>query len=109
MLEAQGAAALIATGTKIWNDVGRRGRKDWSFQGDLIKNPEAMAAYTWSFLRKCRASPPTIVITDRIVGDGMTQRLDWGSSEDVYNAKRAAMFRILKLVSALRNVELSAY
>lgn len=108
MVEAQGARALTATGTKIWHDVGRRGRKDWAFQGDLTKAPEAMTAYTISFLRKCGASSPTTVITDRLVGDGITQRLDWGSSADVYDAKRAALFQINKSVSALDNIDLSA-
>lgn len=109
MLEAQGARALTTTGTKIWHDVGRRGRKDWAFRGDLTKAPGAMTAYTISFLKKCRASSPTIVITDRLVGDGVTQRLDWGKSADVYNAKQAVLFQINKSVSALDNIDLSAY
>ncbi|KKY37576.1 hypothetical protein UCDDA912_g02466 [Diaporthe ampelina] len=68
-----------------------------------------MTVYTISFLRKCRASSPTIAITDRLVGDGITQRLDWGSSADVYNAKHAALFQINKslfdsvLTAAARN------
>lgn len=101
MLEAQNAKALTATGTKIWYDVGRRGRKGWAFQDDLTKTPGAMAAYTTSFLRKCRASSPTIVITDRLFGDGVTQRLAWGTNANIYNAKQAALFQINKSVSAL--------
>lgn len=109
MLEAHGASALIATGTKIWHDVGRRGRKNWAFQGDLTKTPDAMGPYTSSYLRKLRASSPTIIISDRLVGDGATVRLAWGSSADVYNAKQAVLFQLNKSVSALDNINLSAF
>ncbi|KPM38673.1 hypothetical protein AK830_g7871 [Neonectria ditissima] len=99
MLESpRGNDALLSTGNGIWNVFGRRQRRTTIFQGD----ESTMPAFVNKFLAKCRADPPTIIVSDRITGEGLAERVDWqnvhGAKEDVYSAKWAALFRLNKTV-----------
>ncbi|KAK5993042.1 hypothetical protein PT974_06469 [Cladobotryum mycophilum] len=49
------------------------------------------------FLMACRRSPPSLVVSDRVLGEGVTQRVDWPRN-DPYDPKWGALFRLNKKV-----------
>ncbi|KAK4655500.1 hypothetical protein QC762_302938 [Podospora pseudocomata] len=59
-----------------------------------------MAASVDRYLTKIRAEPPTIIVSDRIEGEGETIRLQWINvlREADYIAKMAVFFRLYKMI-----------
>lgn len=59
-----------------------------------------MAASVDRYLTKIRADPPTVIVSDRIEGEGETIRLQWINVliEADYTAKMAVFFRLNKMV-----------
>lgn len=101
MLETrEGREALVETGTSIWKELGPRARRDILFRGDPVKDGQLMAASVDRYLTKIRADLPTVIVSDRIEGEGETIRLQWINvlREADYTAKMAVFFRLNKTV-----------
>ncbi|KAK7429163.1 hypothetical protein QQZ08_004378 [Neonectria magnoliae] len=99
MLECpRGRQALETTGTAVWRGSTVRERRDWIFQGGVSEMPQFVAR----FLTLCRYDPPNIIVSDRLTGEGLTQRVDWLNEVDGglngYTPKFAALFRLNKTV-----------
>ena len=78
MLESsRGRQALVTVGTNSWVAFGRRQRKGIILQGDVAKNPRIMNQFVDAFINKCRADPPNVIVSSRLTGEGVTQRLAW--------------------------------
>lgn len=104
LLESRrGLAALIQTGTVSWKKVRLSERRDFAFKGDLYKDPSLMDGFVRRFLSKCRANPPTVILSDRIPGEGLAIRMNWanalGNNEEKFNAKWSVVFRLNLTVS----------
>ncbi|KAF4472494.1 hypothetical protein FALBO_619 [Fusarium albosuccineum] len=103
MLESpRGRGDLITTGTEIWTSYSRRQRRRVIIQGDVSRDDTIMPRFVDRFLDKCRADPPNIIVSDRLRGEGLVERVDWpaylGDQEANYNPKWAALFRLNKHV-----------
>lgn len=103
MLESRrGSEALVTLISDAWRASDRRARKTFVPQGNLQTDLSEARQFVNTFLSKCRAEPPNIIISDRITGEGLAQRLDWpsmlGAKISDYNPKWAALFRINKTV-----------
>lgn len=104
MLESpRGRAGLVAVGRDIANAWGRRDRRGMAFYRDRgvrggvddADSPEAMRRAVDRFLRLMRADPPNVVVSTRVPGDAMVERIGWFEGESQrYSAKEAAMFRL---------------
>ncbi|EWG48984.1 hypothetical protein FVEG_08616 [Fusarium verticillioides 7600] len=90
----------------------RRAQETFIPKSNLQTDLNEARRFVDTFLAKCRAKPPNIIISDRITGEGLAQRVDWpsilGSQIGDYNPKWAAMFRLNKAVvdSAVSAAEL---
>ena len=95
----EGTRALARVGRDVYNEIGRRARRNIFFQGDLGRHPQLMDEFASGFIARCRADPPNIIVSDRLYGEGLTQRLNWRAISDDYSAKWGALYRINKVVS----------
>lgn len=92
-------ASLKQTGISICTAWGRRGSRGLAFKGDVGTNPASMVEAVDDFLAKLRSSPPNIIVSTRVTGEGLTQRLPWlALVGENYDPKYAAVFRLNKTV-----------
>ncbi|KAK7413373.1 hypothetical protein QQX98_007750 [Neonectria punicea] len=101
MLECpRGRQALEITGTEVWRGSTAREQRSFIFQGDVSGMPQ----FVDRFLTTCRYDPPNVIVSDRITGEGLAQRVGWpgevggGGGMDDYTPKLAAVFRLNKTV-----------
>ncbi|UPK94800.1 hypothetical protein LCI18_005735 [Fusarium solani-melongenae] len=78
-------------------------RKTFIWTGNIQSDRERTQKLVDSFLSKCRASQPNLIVSDRIAGEGLATRLDWpgfldATDPNVYSPKWAATFRINKML-----------
>ncbi|TVY68100.1 hypothetical protein Focb16_v002492 [Fusarium oxysporum f. sp. cubense] len=113
MLESRrGREALVMLISDAWRASDRRAQKTFIPKSNFQTDLNEARRFVDTFLAKCRAEPPNIIISDRITGEGLAQRVDWrsilGSQIGDYNPKWAAMFRLNKTVvdSAVNAAEL---
>jgi hypothetical protein len=89
-----------------WRASDRRAQKTFIPKSNFQTDLNEARRFVDTFLAKCRAEPPNIIISDRITGEGLAQRVDWpsilGSQIGDYNLKWAAMFRLNKTVGFSR-------
>lgn len=103
MLESpRGRQALIEVGTAVWDRFRRRGRRNFALQGDLSQDPYLITRHADQFIQRCRIDPPNVIVSDRILGEGLAERVNWPNmvhkNAGVYSPKWAAMFRVNKTV-----------
>ncbi|KAJ0124721.1 hypothetical protein J7T55_006062 [Diaporthe amygdali] len=99
MLEtSRGRYVLSNIGVEECESWGPRAAKSLVFKQNPKANPNAMKDYVNEWLQKLRRNAPTVTISDRIQGDGVTQRLDWGNSPSEYIVTKAVLFRVNKIL-----------
>lgn len=107
MMETEdGRAALTRVGQGVMEKHRSRSRRSTPYYKDPRLrggfNPSdtrAMRhAVDW-FLEKLRNDPPNILVSTRVEGDGVTQRMDWHQRDPNFSAKWSVMFQLNKWVS----------
>ena len=100
MLESpRGKHALFETARDVVAALGRKAKKEAVFKTDTeIPEESRLSVFMSTFLSRCRSSPPNITISNRVVGDGYTRRLDWclhlGKQRAVYDPKYGALYHL---------------
>ncbi|KAM0425347.1 hypothetical protein ACHAPT_009403 [Fusarium lateritium] len=86
----------------IWRVLPARAKKTFTIKADLSKEAGKARELVDKFLSKCRSQPPNVIVSDRITGEGLAERVNWqnvmGPSTDTYNPKWAAILRLSKTV-----------
>lgn len=95
----QGRSSLVATARDIWSTWSNRQRRGMHFQqGNTAMDATQMNRAVNEFLASVRENPPNIIISTRVTGEGLTQRVHWANRFNRYNAKFAALFRLNRTV-----------
>ena len=83
MLESfQGLLALVQVGMMTLGNLRSSHKKRIVFQSNGTKESLAMEEFVSKVPRKVRAEPPTMIVSDRVLGEGDTQRTDWVNALD---------------------------
>ncbi|KAK4112796.1 hypothetical protein N656DRAFT_779027 [Canariomyces notabilis] len=94
MLESpDGREALIDTAGALCDGWTMRGRRNHLFRADVRQQRNLLIEQVDAFLDSIRENPPNMVVSSRLVGEGVVQRQDWAHGRG-FNAKWAAMFRL---------------
>ncbi|KAK4171153.1 hypothetical protein QBC36DRAFT_382776 [Triangularia setosa] len=99
LLESQkGRSGLINTGKEVWR-TWQRARRGLRFQGDIHSHPELMDQAVDQYLANLRSDPPNIIVSNRVVGEGKTERMNWNDYLDgEYSSKFGVIFRLNKTI-----------
>ncbi|KAK4222243.1 hypothetical protein QBC38DRAFT_460590 [Podospora fimiseda] len=89
-----GLRALADVGEKVWGGWRKATKDETLLEGNPKQNPGLMRSWAKDFLAKIRENPPTIFISDRVDGEGLTNRLSWRGETDIYDAKIAVLYRL---------------
>lgn len=97
---SSGRDTLIETGIKVWNNWNLRMQRDQVFKGDVNRHPELMEKAVDKFLGNIRADPPNIIVSTRVVGEGVVQRLNWSNPKvsKEFEVKWGVIYRLNKWI-----------
>jgi len=102
----KGRSVLIDTGISVWEGYGSRERRRMAFRGngDRAHDRALMVDTVDDFLSNIRTDPPNVIVSTRVSGEGVAQRLDWWNGENKFQVKWGAIYRLNKTVSGLANI-----
>lgn len=96
MLESRsGRAALIHTAERVWSNWTRRQRRNTIYSNER----PPMEQLVDRFLENIREDPPNIIVSTRVRGEGLVERLAWADEREQYEVKWGALYRLNKTVS----------
>jgi hypothetical protein len=96
MLESRsGRAALMHTAERVWSNWTRRQRRNTLYRNERPPVDELVDR----FLVNIREDPPNIIVSTRVRGEGLVERLAWADEREQYEVKWGALYRLNKTVS----------
>ncbi|RSM02614.1 hypothetical protein CEP52_007898 [Fusarium oligoseptatum] len=106
--------ALYQLISKTYQVSPHRSRKTFIWTGNLQTDRDRTQQLVDSFLAKCRANPPNLTVSDRIIGEGLANRLDWPGFLDttdpsVYSPKWALVDGAVAVAEAGNVSDLQKY
>lgn len=102
----KGRSVLINTGSAVWRSYGSREKRHMAFRGngDPTHDRALMEESVDDFLINIRTDPPNVIVSTRVEGEGIAQRLNWWNGENQFQVKRGTMYRLNKTVSDLIDI-----
>lgn len=97
----KGRSALLNTGITVWEAYTSRERRHMAFRGngDPTHDRALMEDTVDDFLINIRTDPPNVIVSTRVSGEGLAQRLDWWDGENQFQVKWGVVYRLNKMVS----------